>query len=477
VSRTSKSFAGAIATSPLLWGGALTAGLYGLIHGGVITHPLVVRYTSGHPIEYVTIGLFFVAFAALMLRASGFGHERLALAKIDLGEVPEGGQAPTDAAELQADLDETFGRYRSTYYHRRLWSALEIIRRRGSADGLDEELKYLSDRHADERHSSGAFVRVIIWAVPMLGFLGTVIGLTTAIANLSVDANQDSINRVLSGLGAAFDTTALALALVMVMMFIQFVVDRQERRLLEDVDSATADDLAERFQTLGTADPVLRSVKQMAEAVHGAVGQMAQNVHTSIREMAEDVQRLSIRLLKEQTTLWSATIEKAQERWNTMADSHQSQLSEALSGSLEDLLRRHAETIVEGELRLAAESRTQWTTMTSSLEAATSQLADVQRRLVDQAEVARQVLEATGHVTNLETALNRNLQRLLDAGQFEETMVSLSAAMNLLTARLGNEDHGSLVRLGNRRTDPAGAKAPGPHNRLPRDPDTDEHAA
>ncbi len=465
MSRTSSNIVARVAGSPLLWGGALTAGFYGLIFGGVITQPLVVRYTTGHPIEFVTIGLFFFALAAQALRAGGLSRERKALRTIDLGEIPNGGQPPRESVDLQRELSTLYRRLSGTYFYRRLWSALENVRRRETAEGLDEELKYLSDRQADERHANGAFVRVIMWAVPMLGFLGTVIGLTTAIANLSVDANQDSINRVLSGLGAAFDTTALALGLVMVMMFVQFLVDRQERLLLDQVDEATTAELAERFQTGGSADPVLHGVQQMAETVQSAVGEMAANVHDSVRAMAEDVQRLSLRLLKEQAELWSRTMQQSHAQWNRLAEGHQQNLAAAMSESLEVQLRRHAESIVEGELRLAAESRSHWSGIQTALESTTQQMLDVQRQLREQSDLARQVLQATGEVTSLEMALNHNLHKLAEAGQFEETLVSLSAAIHLLAARLGSEDTTQSVRIGLRRSDPPTGSTPAPHHR------------
>ena len=54
-----------------------------------------------------------------------------------------------------------------------------------------------------------------------------------------------------------------------------------------------------------------------------------------------------------------------------------------------------------------------------------------------QAEVLLKVVDATEQVTQLETTLNRNLQSLAGAGNFEETVVSLAAAIQLFSARLG----------------------------------------
>ncbi len=58
---------------------------------------------------------------------------------------------------------------------------LQHVRRHGSAETLDDELKYLSDIDAGRLHTGYGLFRVIVWAIPILGFLGTVIGITMAL--------------------------------------------------------------------------------------------------------------------------------------------------------------------------------------------------------------------------------------------------------------------------------------------------------
>lgn len=60
-----------------------------------------------------------------------------------------------------------------------------------------------------------------------------------------------------------------------------------------------------------------------------------------------------------------------------------------------------------------------------------------QEEMVRQAELMAQVVKATGEVLGLEQALNENLRALSGAKNFEDTVMSLSAAIHLLNARLG----------------------------------------
>ena len=55
-------------------------------------------------------------------------------------------------------------------------------------------------------------------------------------------------------------------------------------------------------------------------------------------------------------------------------------------------------------------------------------------------------VEAAGEVTRLEDALNRNLAALAGAKHFEQTVLSLAAAVNMLSARLA-ESPNAPIRL------------------------------
>jgi hypothetical protein len=60
----------------------------------------------------------------------------------------------------------------------------------------------------------------------------------------------------------------------------------------------------------------------------------------------------------------------------------------------------------------------------------------LQAEMVRQGEVMQRAVEACGDVTRLEDSLNHNLSALAGAKHFEQTVMSLAAALNLLGARL-----------------------------------------
>lgn len=104
---------------------------------------------------------------------------------------------------------------------------------------LDDSSFYLS---ASE--SSYALARILVWAIPLLGFIGTVLGISTAVNGFSsflentaeIDQIKEGIGTVTSGLAVAFDTTLLALFLSVVVMIPLVLVEKLESRLLLGID-------------------------------------------------------------------------------------------------------------------------------------------------------------------------------------------------------------------------------------------------
>lgn len=412
--------------SPLVWGGVSSLGFYSLYHGQVIRGEFVRRYFAGHPVNYCETVCFFVALAALVIKGLDVFGQRSGLRQLRLPASPREGLPPEASEELLAEVCAWPASAQVSYAALRLKSALEFVRQQGSADRLDDELKYLADSDRLTAHGSYALVRLVIWAIPILGFLGTVIGITMAIAELSPEALEESLPEVTSGLGVAFDTTALALGLSMILMFVQYVVDKSEQALLAAVDGWLAHALAGRFQVMGGAqDPQVAQVKRIADAMVLATE----------------------RLVQQQAELWRATIDEAHQRWTQLTAGAHEVLEQSLVAGLTKSLESHARELALG--RRQGEEQRQRTIgdLKLALDHFSTALVGQQTELARQGDVLLQVVDATGQVARLEEALNRNLQALAGERNFEETLHSLSAAIHLLTARLGGAPAASSVEI------------------------------
>ncbi len=136
----------------------------------------------------------------------------------------------TEIANLQLEV-------RNSHLVQRLEELLTRQTQRGSSKHLADDLRELSARDADAAHDSLGLVRIIIWAIPMLGFLGTVIGITQTLGGLDFSNGTAAVDSLKGGLYVAFDTTALGLVLSVIAIFLQFPVERGEQRLLAAIDA------------------------------------------------------------------------------------------------------------------------------------------------------------------------------------------------------------------------------------------------
>ena len=365
--------------SPLVWGVALACGFFKLIHDGIIADPTVVRYLAGNWIEYVEVGMFFIGMAALAGKWADVAWQRRGIATEQIDPIPDGGQDPTDAVSLLASLPEEGQAGGATLIVRRLREAIDFVARTGTADGLEDHLKYLSDVDAARAARSYGLVRFIVWAIPIMGFLGTVIGITVAIASLS-PTQLENISGVVAGLGTAFDTTATALGLSMVLMFIQFLVDRSEQSLLADIDVVAWETLAGRFQAVaGTGNASLLGVIDHAG--------------TTLR----------------------VSLEK----------------------SIHAVLAGWTESLASAQAGLVAEHEDRWAAAAESLAVAMRAMEAQHAKIAGQTQLLASVVDATRDLATLEKTLNDNLATLTSSGRFEEVLATLAASTQLLAARAG----------------------------------------
>ena len=169
---------------PLIVGLSACTLFYAAVHQGLLGSDFVHRYFATHPVSYVATGMFFVGLVALFLKLLNLVGQFIALPTIGFDTDRTTCLRVEQAGPMLDHLEDLTVPARRSYMGNRLREALEHVERKGSADDLDEELKYLADLDAGRQHDSYALVRIIIWATPMLGFLGTVVGITQALGDL-----------------------------------------------------------------------------------------------------------------------------------------------------------------------------------------------------------------------------------------------------------------------------------------------------
>jgi predicted nucleic acid-binding Zn-ribbon protein len=416
----------------------MAAGILCLIHLGPLRDTVVRRYVR-HPLECVEVVMFCAALGALGAKLVRYVTERRAcLTTI----VPpwDGKAVPASAAaKLLPDLQKLPGYLQSTVMVRRVSAVVDFLCRRGSALELDDQLRALADTDALALEGSYSLTRFITWAIPILGFLGTVLGITAAISGVTPEVLEHSLSTVTDGLALAFDATALALGLTMITMFASFVVERAEQSILDCVDRYADRELAHRFEREGAQE-----------------SEFFEMTHRNTAILLEAVEKI----IERQAALWSEALQESERRRVQAEQQQQERLTTALEAALEKTLETHARRLaalekqmlehgggIVGELAGLANA------MQANSREQQASLAQVTQAVAAQVEALASLQEGDKHLRRLQETLNQNLATLAGAGAFEQALHSLTAAIHLLTARANSTTSG------------ASASRPGPQPR------------
>ncbi len=141
----------------------------------------------------------------------------------------------------------------------RVLRGLEHFRVRKSNPEVASMLASHSEIDANAVQSSYTLLNVFIWAIPILGFIGTVIGISAAVGGFSgsleaaqdISVLKDSLNNVTGGLATAFDTTLIALVMSIFVMFPSSSMQKAEEDLLNWVDEYCNENLLKRLNDGG----------------------------------------------------------------------------------------------------------------------------------------------------------------------------------------------------------------------------------
>lgn len=190
---------------------------------------------------YVMVMFFVMALMILFLKWRKLAFQKKAF-KVEL--IPIGNNFslnPETALDVLKTLNESVDDPKRFVLFNRIERALLNLKNIGNVSDVSEMLRAQAENDESHMDSSYGILSGIIWVIPILGFIGTVVGLSGAIggfgAVLNTDTNvsslRESLAPVTSSLGIAFDTTFVALVLAMVVQMLMTILRKQEESFLD----------------------------------------------------------------------------------------------------------------------------------------------------------------------------------------------------------------------------------------------------
>lgn len=163
---------------------------------------------------------------------------------------------PENVDRFHEHLKQLPGEPKHSFLISRVKRALEYFRARRNAEEVALMLNSQAELDAVSVESSYTMVKVFIWAIPILGFIGTVLGISGAVSGFSesiqtaqeLDVIKSSLGAVTSHLAYAFDTTLVALVVSVLLMVPASSMQKREEDILSSVDGYCGEHLLQRLQ-------------------------------------------------------------------------------------------------------------------------------------------------------------------------------------------------------------------------------------
>ena len=195
----------------------------------------------------IVLGLWsgwLLAFRYRLLENEGY---LLDLDFLDLGEVTEYSQPAL--AGLQRRAADASAHLPGSLLLSSIGLALDRIRLNGDFHEANEVAAEACDLHLEMLHSRLAINRYVLWAIPSIGFLGTVRGIGEALTRAG-EAMAGDISGVAASLGIAFNSTFVALFVSLVVMLFSSMLQGREERLAARCKHFVSSQLIARLSAL-----------------------------------------------------------------------------------------------------------------------------------------------------------------------------------------------------------------------------------
>lgn len=147
-------------------------------------------------------------------------------------DVPAGTSIlPEDAREYSRSLEALDEKTQDFLLPRTLLAALQRFATTSSIPAVSNTIREQCEGESDRLDSELSMVRYIAWAIPSIGFIGTVRGIGDALGQ-AYEAVEGDISGVTASLGVAFNSTFVALVLSIIIMFCLHQLQLSQERLV-----------------------------------------------------------------------------------------------------------------------------------------------------------------------------------------------------------------------------------------------------
>jgi biopolymer transport protein ExbB/TolQ len=228
---------------------------------------LVNMFFHGGPehrsiIPYIIVFLSSWCLAILFIKNKKITIQKKAL---DLNIVPNDSNfvlAPATVPEILQVMYHKVDAPKQFILLNRIDRAISNLKNIGRVGDVAEGLRVQSDNDEIFMESTYNLLRGFIWAIPVLGFIGTVLGLSQAVGGFGnvvakgadIEKLKESLGAVTSGLAIAFETTLIALVAALIIQLIMSFVKQKEEDFLDECSDYCHENIISKLKMIDIRD-------------------------------------------------------------------------------------------------------------------------------------------------------------------------------------------------------------------------------
>ena len=221
--------------------------------------PIICSRSYNHESFLILLAFFsFWSLAILWLKWRKLALQRRSLAFNILPDDPEFVLTPRSVDDVLQRIYEFVDDPRQCLVFNRISTALSNLRNLGRVTDVDEILQTQASQDESGMETSYSLLQGFVWAIPVLGFIGTVEGLSMAIGGFGsvlASANdfeqvKGALQGVTSGLSVAFETTMQGLVAALVIQLLMTALKKSEEEFLDACGEYCARNIVGRLRLL-----------------------------------------------------------------------------------------------------------------------------------------------------------------------------------------------------------------------------------
>ena len=195
-------------------------------------------------------GFLLMFWALAIMGYKGFTTVRFrGLLTLDLIPLAEGVRIlPEDTLAFSRRIEALPPDQRESLLPRTLLAALHRFGSTRNIQDVAHAMRASCEAEGERLDAELAMIRYIAWAIPSVGFIGTVRGIGQALGHAH-KAVEGDILEVTSSLGVAFNSTLIALLISIVLMFLLHQLQLLQERYVLDTEAYCEERLTRRLHT------------------------------------------------------------------------------------------------------------------------------------------------------------------------------------------------------------------------------------